>query len=408
MKRLGLLSLASIGLVAAPRGAHACGGFFCDPGPTYSTVINQNAERIAFVRTSDTVTAFIQIRYQGDPVDFAWVVPVVSRPELDVADPALFDAIDGATAPQFIFPGQTFPPPNDGCGVGCGGMASERAMAGGDAGDGDADGDGVTVWGQENVGPYETAVITADDPSDLTTWLGGHSYQIPPEAEGIIAEYVQQGSFFVAIRLQADAGLDLLQPLKITYQGTEPCIPLRLTQIAATPDMGVLVWIVSDDQAVPYNYARTAVDDAEVVLNPDGTTNYLDLLSAAVDGVGGRGFVTEFAQPTATIPDLSQASGNPYYGYTTGSPQAEEIVRSGAYLTRLYTQMDPQEMSVDPIFTFDPDQADVSNIHDFRQASAAAGIGPGRARYAALGTVLPLALALFWTGRRARPRRIAG
>ena len=103
MSRFVLLSLS---IVAAPGAAFACGGFFCDPGPTNLTAINQNAERIVFVRDTEAnrVSAYIQIRYEGDPVDFAWVVPVVSRPELDTADPNLFDAFDRATAPQFIFP----------------------------------------------------------------------------------------------------------------------------------------------------------------------------------------------------------------------------------------------------------------------------------------------------------------
>lgn len=415
MTRFGLLSLV---VVAAPNAAWACGGFFCDGGgPTRTTAINQNAERIVFVRdtAANEVSAYIQIRYEGDPVDFAWVVPVVSRPALDVADPGIFDALDQATAPVFIFPGPTGGGGGGGgggSGFGCGGAmaSSDRELAGGDdSADGDADADdtGVNVWGQGGVGSYETAIITADDSADLTRWLGENDYAVPPEAEPVIASYVAEGSFFVAIRLQADANVDTLEPLVIRYQGDEPCVPLRLTQVAATDNMGVLVWIVGDEQAYPYNYARALVDDDDVVLNPaDRTTNYLDLLSGAVDAAGGQAFITEFAQPTSTLPDLSLPSGSYYGGYFEGSVEAEEIVRSGRYITRMYTEIDPQDMTLDPIFQFDADLTDVSNIHDFTQPSAAAGIAGGNVRYASVGAGLaPLALALGIGWRRRVQKR---
>ncbi len=412
MRLLGLtVGLSLVTTFVEPQAALACGGFFCDSGPTNATVINQNAERIVFVRHEDSVEAYIQIRYEGDPVDFAWIVPVVSRPQLDVADPNLFDALDRATAPQFIFA----PPVSSGGGggggggggFGCSGAASDRsAMAGGD-GDGDADADGddddVQVWGQDNIGSYETAIITADDSRDLTDWLEANEYTVPPEAGGIIDQYVEEGSFFVAIRLVANADLDLLEPLVIRYAGTEPCVPLRLTQVAAMPDMGVLVWIVGDEQAFPYNYARAIVDDQDVVLDrTTNATNYLDLVSRAVDAAGqGRAFVTEYAQPTSQLPDLSEDAYY-YYGSTTGSQQAEDIVNSGQYITRLYTQIDPQEMTLDPIFEFDPDLADVSNIHDFTQASAsAAGIVERRTAYASVPLALVF-LAGFIAFRRKR------
>ncbi len=402
---VGLLAL-SLPLIVMPRSAAACGGLFCNQGPSNTTVIDQNAERIVFVKGRETVKAYIQVQYQGEPVDFAWIVPVQARPTLDVADPSIFNAFDQATAPQFVFPSPAFPVGAGACGpgastAGCG-MSSEGAGAAGDDSyrvDGDEDPDGTTaVWGTDNVGPYETAIITADEPEDLTDWLADHDYTVPPEAFGLIAQYIEEGQFFVAIRLQAQSGIDLIQPLVIEYAGPEPCVPLRLTQVAAQPDMGVLIWIVSDAQAYPYNYARALVEHDFVNLNTDGTTNYLDMVSLAVDSAGtGRAFVTEYAQPVSAVPDLS----------TFGSPQAEEIVRQGAYLTRLYTRISPQEMTIDPIFEMDPDLANVSNIHDFTQPGTSAGIlAPrrGTAYAAFLGAGLPLAVAmgLAWTGRRRR------
>ena len=53
--------------------AQACGGLFCSA----SAPVNQAAERIIFSKNADqTVTAVVQIQYQGPSEEFAWVLPV--------------------------------------------------------------------------------------------------------------------------------------------------------------------------------------------------------------------------------------------------------------------------------------------------------------------------------------------
>jgi MYXO-CTERM domain-containing protein len=41
----------------------------------------------------------------------------------------------------------------------------------------------------------------------------------------------------------------------------------------------------------------------------------------------------------------------------------QQLIDSRPYLTRLYTTMSPAEMTLDPVFTFNPDLAPVSNVH---------------------------------------------
>ena len=41
----------------------------------------------------------------------------------------------------------------------------------------------------------------------------------------------------------------------------------------------------------------------------------------------------------------------------------EELLESRPYLTRLYTTMSADEMTIDPVFEFNPDLPDVSNQH---------------------------------------------
>ena len=73
-------------LFNAPE-AKACGGFFCSQVP-----IEQSGETIIFGvdKEESKVTATIQINYQGEAKDFAWVIPVMSAPEISLAGNLLF------------------------------------------------------------------------------------------------------------------------------------------------------------------------------------------------------------------------------------------------------------------------------------------------------------------------------
>ena len=45
---------------------------------------------------------------------------------------------------------------------------------------------------------------------------------------------------------------------------------------------------------------------------------------------------------------------------------AGELFRKNPYMTRLFTTMSPNEMTVDPVFSFNPELRDVSNVHEGR------------------------------------------
>src|SRR3954469_9475133 len=84
-------------LIATPQRAHACGGFFCSTTP-----IDQSGEQIIFSLSQSHVTAYIQISFQGQANDFAWVVPVSVKPELSVGSQSVFSAVQQQTTPQFM------------------------------------------------------------------------------------------------------------------------------------------------------------------------------------------------------------------------------------------------------------------------------------------------------------------
>src|SRR5690348_14726267 len=94
MRRVASLVLACAAAVVVPRAAHACGGFFCRQVP-----VDQSGEQILFSIDGTHVTAHIQISYQGDAKDFAWVVPVALKPTISLGNKMVFQQLMSHTSP---------------------------------------------------------------------------------------------------------------------------------------------------------------------------------------------------------------------------------------------------------------------------------------------------------------------
>src|SRR6188768_1033573 len=95
-------ALALVASAFTPGLASACGGFFCNQ----SQPVNQAAEGIIFADNGDgTVTAVIQIKYQGPSQNFSWLLPISSVPKTDsdigVASDLAFQRLQSATNPNY-------------------------------------------------------------------------------------------------------------------------------------------------------------------------------------------------------------------------------------------------------------------------------------------------------------------
>ncbi len=312
MSRLALRCLsiaaplaAAVALSATPRVAEACGGTFCDVGPQVMPV-DQTGENILFVVDGGFVEAHIQIQYEGDPERFAWVVPVTAIPEVAPGSDQLFQNLLASTVPTF-----TLNRRNQGdCGVtdspGCA-VSDDRASAGGDDGldgftsggeTGDGDGDNDIVVSQGVAGAFEYAILKGETVAEVIEWLDENNYQQDDDAPPILAEYLEEGFLFVAVKLRSGAGVEQIHPLVLTYAGDEPCVPIRLTRIAAEEDMGVRVFFMGDARMVPTNYRHVELNWLRLDWSGGSLgSNYQELVTLAVDdeAAGGHGFVTEYA-----------------------------------------------------------------------------------------------------------------
>lgn len=341
---------------AAPREANACGGFFCSSSP-----IDQTAEHILFSVNADrTVTAYVQIKYSGDRDGFAWIVPVPGVPTLsaDFPDQAL-SALDSATQPQYRKSV-------------CYGGALDFAVPGATAGAAPPpqSTNGVTVLAHQIVGPFDTVTLEGTSADVLVKWLKDHQYRFTDSMIPLLQPYVEGGMHFVAARLVADKTASDIKPLVMTYTGNRPSIPLRLTSVAAQPEMGIVTWILSDQRWAPENFQDLKIPDKLIEFDQYGNqNNYLTLVSRESDKVGGEAFVTEYAKATTDIVQQIQASGAPTPQGQAAQTALLSVLQKFPYITRLYARMSAEDMRDDPRFMPASDQSDVSNIHDLTDPS---------------------------------------
>ncbi len=418
-------TLFLLGLTAAlvPAKAYACGGMFCDA----IQPVDQAAERIIFAFDGSSLNTEVQITYQGQDDDFAWVVPVPAEPELYTSNDAVFTQLANATVPTFsLTSDSTGGPFSFGC--------QDYALT--DSAKGGMDDGGVTVVGEETVGPYDTVTLQATDADVLVQWLQDQGYTLPDNLATAMEPYVAQGQYFVALKLSSGKTTGDLAPLGMRYAATAASIPIQLTSVAAIADLPIEVFVFGPSRAVPDNYLHVEINEAAIDWYNAGG-NYREVVSKAVDEAGGQAFVTDYVGVPANlgvflysegmldlaymaaltdpiawlnsiifsgVPGSSQltavmlryvsppegvdaasflACPDCYAGQvdTTDWDPAEataalddEVLQvmleqqaridASPVLTRLFTTMDPSEMTADPVFVFNSDlPQDVSAAH---------------------------------------------
>jgi len=292
------IALSSFGLA---RVAQACGGTFCDQGPSVMPV-DQTGENILFVARDGVVEAHVQIQYEGDPAKFAWIVPVLAAPEIEVGSDRLFQELLAATVPTFTLSTRTEPCEEDEP-VGCVGTAEsvnffgQNAAAGGDDSSGE---NPPTVIDKGTAGAFQFVVLQGRDVDGVVEWLNDNGYAQDEDAPPILAEYLEEGFLLLAFRMIPGTTNDEIHPVVIRYEGPEACVPIRLTRIAANEDMGLRVFFLDDARVVPTNYRSVAINPFLI----DWTnSNYTSVVTLAVDSERseGRGFVTEYAGPSSVV-----------------------------------------------------------------------------------------------------------
>ncbi len=330
MTTITSLAAAAALIPMLERPAEACGACFA-PSSAETTV---DSHRMVISLGLEQTVLWDQIVYSGAPEDFVWVLPVPSPDvTVELADPDFFDMLDSGTAPTISprFPLRT------GCGggggVGCGAVAADSA------GGGDAPSDGVTVYNEGTVGPYETVTVGAKSRNALYDWLSANDYEVTPASLPVIEHYLDLGHVFVALRLRPGVGVQAMQPVRVRYPGFMSSFPLKGVIVGAKGVVDLSLWVIAEQRYAANNYATVRINEDDLVWDWEtNTSNYSDVFDEAILDAGGRAWVVEYADMLSNIPRI----GNP-----SDDLAVAQAAAPAPYVTRLRTRLRTENINED-------------------------------------------------------------
>jgi MYXO-CTERM domain-containing protein len=378
-RRFGFVLAACVAALTPGIGegvARACGGCFAPPETP--TVVTDH--RMVLSVSRDQTTLYDQIRYQGDPRSFAWVLPIAGVANVGLSSNLLFNVLDLDTQTQIVPPRPPF-------------QADSASAGGSSSGGTSGTSGGVTVLKAEQVGPYETVQLRSTDPQALTKWLANNGFAIGEDVKPVIAAYVGEGLDFLALKLVPGAGIREMRPIRVTTAGASPTLPLRMVAAGAGASLGITLWVVAEGRYEPQNFPWFRIDDGSLVWDfAAGVSNYKTLRSAFSAAFGGRGWELESSIPLGKELFKEQVRGaaatsSGSDGYTAtdgglyGAKSAEEvreadletlfagIPAADARVTRVRADLARSALGVDLALRASTDQAVLPNV---RQVSRVA------------------------------------
>ncbi len=276
-----------------PAEAGACGGTFCDAALPTEMPVDQTGETILFAIDNGYVEAHVQIEYDGGDADqFAWLVPVPEIPEIEVGSWRLVSAALDGTRPVYGYDDNQLCDDTNGSNTGVGFVESPDGGGG----------SGPTVVAEDVAGAFQYAILQGGTAQTVTDWLQANDYAVQDDAPDILDQYITEGHVFVAFRLRHGQEVEDIHPVVIRYPGFEPCIPIRLTRVAAKEDMDIRALFLGESRVVPTNYREVLLNRTQLDWVGLGA-NYKELVTMAVDApaADGRAFVTEYAGTSEMI-----------------------------------------------------------------------------------------------------------
>ena len=367
------LPLAAAVTVFNPGDASACGGCFVPPAESTQVTGHRMILSVGMGQS----TLYDQIEYDGDPAEFAWVLPIKGTVDVGLSSDLVFNQLGNDTGVTVLAPPQNCPI------YSCGNddFANEGSSTG--TGGGSLGGPDVEVLASEVVGPFETVQLASTDPNALNDWLAGHGYSVPSDIQPIVSAYVNGGFNFLAMKLVPGVGIDKMRPVRITTQGSSPVLPLKMVAAGTGATTTLTLWVIGEARYQPTNFPSFEMPTDQVLWDyATNESNYKTLRKSFYDASNGHAWLTEAAQPYSAdffrsqILNVVSFVGPEQSGYDDGSGdyQAAEQAATddmnvlfagmnpnGVYVTRLRAELSRDALGSD-LFMEASSDGDVSNV----------------------------------------------
>ena len=357
-------------LLALASDASAFCGFYVAKAD--SKLFNQSSQ-VCLVRNGNRTVLTMANDFQGDPKEFAMVIPVptvIEKKDVQVVEKALMDHIDAYTAPRLVEywdadPNHPIPMPVMAPAAAAdpfaGGMrhSGERAL-------------GVKIEQKFSVGEYDILVLSAEQSDGLVIWLNENGYRIPEGAEDVLGSYIKQNTkFFVAkinLEEQAKSGRTWLRPIRVEFKTRKFILPIRLGTVNAQGPQDLFIYTLTKKGRVEttnYRVKRLPSDvNIPEFIADEFPRFYRDMFSRVMKIEDMRTVIAEYAwdigwcDPCAADPipvgKLRQLGVDWLDGQDSDTPGQGNV-----FITRLHVRYDREHFPEDLVFQ---ETGDTSNF----------------------------------------------
>ncbi len=289
--------VAQLAVAAGPASAF-CGFYVAQAdaklfNKSSKVVLTRNGQQTAITMASD---------YEGEPREFALVIPVpsfIKKDQISVVGTETIDHLDAYTAPRLV---EYFDP--DPCQDRVVALASAPEPAPATAQTSAVpEYRGVKVEARYDVAEYDVSILSAEDSDGLIRWLTDNGYKIPRGAEPVIGSYIKQKMhFFVAkvnLKRMQDSGRAYLRPLQVRYETAKFMLPLRLGTVNADGPQDLVVFALTKKgriEAANYRTIKVPSDvDVPLFVKNDFAGFYKATFEHAVARENMHGVFVEYA-----------------------------------------------------------------------------------------------------------------
>lgn len=375
-----VLALCLSGAFLPARPARAFCGFYVAKA---DTKLYNRSSQVALVRDGDHTVMTMGSDYQGDPKDFAIVIPVprpIEKGQIHVGDPKLLERLDAYSSPRLVEyrdPDPCRRKDEDGLFRQMG--AVQKMAAASPAREKSL---GVTIEARYTVGEYDILILSAKESTGLATWLRENGYRIPRGAAEVLDSYVRQNMrFFVAkvnLSEKARLGFSSLRPIQIAYDSPKFMLPIRLGMANANGPQELFVYALTRTGRVEttnYRTVRLPSDmDVPIYVQDRFADFYRALFSKQVSQERMQAVFTEYAwdmawcDPCAADPlSREELRGLGVFWITPGDARGGG---SEVFLTRLHVRYDAAHFPEDLAFQETADRQNFQARYVLRHAWA--------------------------------------
>jgi hypothetical protein len=254
--KVGVALLAIFSQLAAGPATAFCGFYVAKAD---AKLFNKSS-RVVLTRDGNQTAITMASDYEGDPKEFALVIPVptfIERKQIGVVDTKIIDHLDAYTAPRFVeyHDGDPCRPIFEARrGVQYSAIPAPASVAA-------ALRKGVTIEASYDVAEYDVLILSAQESNGLVEWLTDNGYRIPDGAASVLGSYIKQNMrFFVAkvnLARMKLIGNGYLRPLQVRYETAKFMLPLRLGTVNAKGPQDLIVYALTRNGRVEAANYRT-------------------------------------------------------------------------------------------------------------------------------------------------------